>query len=226
MWIRCQLSELCEVFDTVRAVAATMGSMTSLKDLLVYRSHIQLFTSNLQDGAATILELMSSEPNSALLPPLLKDYGSRLTKLKISNGKLTVPFRIAAAVDQFLLQVDVSRIQHIELECSSLTESMCCGLLCVLNHPSFPVTPVHFSVKVDIEWKKSKLCEDITQFIVACSRWLTEVLVETLDLARWKEAFLAIGKNLILQDSITKSYDNRHAVRMAEKINDNIFLHV
>ncbi|OAQ34603.1 hypothetical protein K457DRAFT_901197 [Linnemannia elongata AG-77] len=226
LWIRCQLSELCEVFETVRAVAATMGTMTSLKLLRAYRSHIQLFTSNLQDGTATILELLSSEPNPTLLPPLLKGYGNRLTKVKISNGNLSAPFWTGPAVDQLLLQGDVSRIQHIELECSSLTEPMCRALLCVLNHPSFPSAPIHFSIKVDIDPKKSKLCEEMAKFIVDCSRWLTEVLVEVQELERWKGAFLATGKKPVLQESIIKTYDNWQAVRMARKLHENVFLHV
>ncbi|KAF8947952.1 hypothetical protein BGZ47_007220 [Haplosporangium gracile] len=223
LWIRCQLSELCEVFETVRAVAATMGTMTNLKVLRAYRSHIQLLTSNLQDGAATILELLSSEPNSTLLPPFLKSYGNRLTKFKISNGNLSVPFWTSLAVDQLLLQGDVSRIQHIELECSSLIESIWRALLCMLNHPSFPATLVHFSVKVDIDWRKSRLCEEMAQFVVDCSRWLTEVIVEVKDLERWKEAFLATGKKSMLHESIIKTYDNRQAVRMAKKLHDNVF---
>ncbi|KAH7060171.1 hypothetical protein BKA57DRAFT_530679 [Linnemannia elongata] len=224
LWIRCQLSELCEVFETVRAVAATMGTMTSLKLLRAYRSHIQLFTSNLQDGTATILELLSSEPNPTLLPPLLKGYGNRLTKVKISNGNLSAPFWTGPAVDQLLLQGDVSRIQHIELECSSLTEPMCRALLCVLNHPSFPSAPIHFSIKVDIDPKKSNFCERMAKFIVDCFRWLTEVLVEVQELERWKGAFLATGKKPVLQESIIKTYDNWQAVRMARKLHENVYL--
>ncbi|KAF9142853.1 hypothetical protein BGX30_002043 [Mortierella sp. GBA39] len=193
LWVRCQLSELCEVFETARAVAATMGTMT--------------------------------KPNPALLPPILKSYGNRLKKFKISNGALSVPFWTGPAIDQVLLQGDVSRIQHIELVCSSLTESICRALLCVLNHPSFPSTPIHFSIKVDIDVSKFRLCEEMAQFIVDCSRWLTEVLVEVQNLERWKEAFLATGKRPVLQESIIKTYDNQQAVRMEKEMRTESYVY-
>ncbi|KAG0066176.1 hypothetical protein BGZ89_007534 [Linnemannia elongata] len=192
LWIRCQLHELCNVFETVRTVAATMGSMTSLQIVRVYRGQIQLSALVPQDGNATTLEILSTELSSTPLVPLLKAYGNRLTKVKISNAKLSSPFWTGPAFDALLSQGDVSMIQSIELECSSLTDSISKGILAVFNHSSFSPS-VRFSVKVDVTWSKSKIRDDIVQFIVKAAPWLTEVKVAAQDLSDWKEAIQAKG---------------------------------
>ncbi|KAF8948416.1 hypothetical protein BGZ47_004998 [Haplosporangium gracile] len=223
LWIRCQLQELCNVFETVRAVAATMGSLTSLQVLRVYRGQIQLSTIIPQIGEATTLEVLSSELSSTPLQTLLKAYGNRLTKLRISNDKLSSsPFWTGPAFDAVLAQGDVSRIQSIELECTSLTDSISKGILAVLNHASFPIpTSVHFSVKIDVTWKKGKVCEDIVQFIADAAYWLTEVKVVVHDLSNWKEAIQARGTHGLSHDVFkTFNYDLglNDAYKNAEKI--------
>ncbi|KAG0286135.1 hypothetical protein BGZ96_009738 [Linnemannia gamsii] len=204
LWIRCHLQELGNVFETVRAVAATMGSMTSLQVLRVYRGHIQLSTMAPRDSAATTLEIMSSELSSTPLLTLLKAYGNRLKKFRISNANLSsMPFWTGAAFDALISQGDVSRIQSIELVCSSLTEPISKGIFSVLSHPSFPaVASVCFSIKVDITWKKGKVCEDIVRFIVDAARWLTEVKIVTHDLSNWKDAIQTYERPGFLENVI------------------------
>lgn len=223
LWIRCQLQELCDVFETVRTVAATMGSMTSLQVLRVYRGQIQLSTMAPQDAEATTLEILSTELSSTPLEPLLKAYGNRLTKVKIPNSKLPSPFWTGPAFDALLSQGDVSKIQSIELECSSLTDSISKGILAIINHPSFPPS-VRFSVKVDVTWGKAKACDDIVQFIIKAAPWLTEVKISAHDLPDWKEAILVKGGSG-LGDNIFYTFNNQMSFGGAmTKVRSNIVM--
>ncbi|KAF9089830.1 hypothetical protein BGX29_011842 [Mortierella sp. GBA35] len=185
-----------------------MGSMTILKVLRVYRDQSQLCTMDLQDTEATALELLSSEPNAVALQPLLKTHSTRLTKLRISNAKLSSPFWTSSAFELLLSHGNLSRIRYIELECSSVRNYILNGLLSMLNHSSFPMTLARFSIKVDVPWEKPKFCEDIAQLITTSARWLTEVQVEVHQPAVWKNVLLSKST---LDDSVFKTFDNRAA---------------
>ncbi|KAF9929600.1 hypothetical protein FBU30_001441 [Linnemannia zychae] len=216
LWVRCQVSEMCEVFQTIRAVIATMGTMTSLKSLRIYRDQIQLFSTNLHDINAVNLEIMSSESNTTLLQSLLKNYGNHLTKFKIESSTLHRPFWNSLAIDTLLFHNDVSRIQCIELEASSLTNALAHSLLVLFNHPSFPTTknearvPAQVSIKVNIVWQKSKLCDFIVKFITDAAPWLTTMMFNAKDIENYKSA-LSLNK-IVLQKNVIKicnDYDQR-----------------
>ncbi|KAG0277556.1 hypothetical protein BGZ95_005727 [Linnemannia exigua] len=190
--MRSHPSRFLDLFESIKTLD------TNLKSVRLYTERIQLTTPDIRDPDATMLELASIESTGFSAESLLRAYGSRLTKLRISPTKTRhqQPVWNKFTLALVLFQDDVSRLRNIELTCSAVSVSMLGVLETILGHPSFPAPGAmsQFEVEIDIVWQQeSEVCAEWAKFIAEHSRRLTMVKLGDVDFTSWSRAIHSRG---------------------------------
>ncbi|KAG0378996.1 hypothetical protein BGX24_002085 [Mortierella sp. AD032] len=190
--MRCHPSRFLNLFESIKALD------TNLKSVRLYTEKTQLTTTDLRDPEATILALASMESTVFSSESLLKAYGSRLTKLRISPTKTRhqQPVWNESTLALILFQNDVSRLRNIEVACSAVSVSMLGVLEMILRHPSFPAPGAmsQFEVEIDTVWQEeSEVCTEWAKFIAEHNRRLTMVKLGDIDFTSWTRAIQSRG---------------------------------
>ncbi|KAG0096314.1 hypothetical protein BGZ93_004729 [Podila epicladia] len=179
--IQCQPVEFVELFQTVRSIA--LGSRHQVKILNLYRDRNQLSTTNIRNDGDTCLELLSlNEPKEAL-DALFEQYGSRLTKLRITGVKKKAPksyFELLESATRF----SGSRLSELVIDMSAVETEGLVDLQRVIMR-SVGLT----KLRVDIMMAFDPLAggPEWVQFIVGIGRRLTEVQLVQAYAASWQE---------------------------------------
>ncbi|KAG0016346.1 hypothetical protein BGZ81_011237, partial [Podila clonocystis] len=179
--IQCQPVEFVELFQTVRSIA--LGTRNQVKILNLYRDRNQLSTTNIRNDGDTRLELLSlNEPKEAL-DALFEQYGSRLTKLRITSVKKKAPksyFELLESATRF----SGSRLVELVIDVSAVETEGLVDLQRVilrstgLNKLRLAITMAFDPLAGGPEW---------IQFIVGIGRKLTEVQLVQAHAASWQE---------------------------------------
>ncbi|KAF9305726.1 hypothetical protein BGZ74_009175 [Mortierella antarctica] len=179
--IQCQPVEFVELFQTVRSIA--LGTRNQVKILNLYRDRNQLSTTNIRNDGDTCLELLSlNEPKEAL-DALFEQYGSRLTKLRITGVKKKAPklyFELLESATRF----SGSRLSELVIDISAVETEGLVDLQRVIVR-SAGLT----KLRVDITMAFDPLTggPEWVQFIVGIGRKLTEVQLVQAHAASWQE---------------------------------------
>lgn len=181
MSIQCQPVEFVELFQTVRSIA--LGTRNQVKILNLYRDRNQLSTTNIRNDGDTCLELLSlNEPKEAL-DALFEQYGSRLTKLRITSVKKKAPksfFELLESATRF----SGSRLSELVIDVSAIETEGLVDLQRVIVR-SAGLTKLRLAITMAFNPLAGG--SDWVQFIVGIGRKLTEVQLVQAHAAPWQE---------------------------------------
>ncbi|KAG0229377.1 hypothetical protein B0O80DRAFT_423853 [Mortierella sp. GBAus27b] len=187
--INCRIAHFQQSFLLIKETAS-MTQACELNTLILYDTRNQLYSNNLKGQADVRLELMSTSTYHESVDLLIKDFGTRLTKLFIEGEG----FKCLAPLAKTLRHAKTSVLENVVIACSPISHAMIQDLRVILTVASS--TLMQLTLVIYEEWDTtSKNLSELASFIVDMEPLWTRIILGTLDSTSWKKALRARGFN-------------------------------